>query len=425
MATVDLEKVRSFRTSVSRNVQAARQPEFPRVRAEDLVLSRHPEEIFLSDALTIAKPITLHIMDPMEEIHYATGVWLWQYLVRTNAAGYFIALSGGLDSSTVALFVYGMAKLALASIRKGEQTTLTDLRRITGDESFDPKNPEEIVNRLLHTCYMGTVNSGEDTKSRAKQLSERLGGYHSDITIDEAVIAHESIIEKALGFRARYEVEGGSRAENLAKQNIQARNRMVVQYELAQLSTTARKLPRAGAALLVLGSGNVDENLRGYYTKYDASSADISPLGSISKNDAKAFQGWARDNWDLPIMNDFIYATPTAELLPLSAGVQSDESENEMGMSYDELSTFGILRKVEKLGPWSAYQRLLGDWKDTRPELRPSDIAEKVYRKFLLLFRLLVFFSSTDWRRILSQLCAQSPQGSYHYTQCPSLRLQP
>jgi hypothetical protein len=37
----------------------------------------------------------------------------------------------------------------------------------------------------------------------------------------------------------------------LAKQNIQARNRMIVAYELAQLSTTARNLPRAGAALLV------------------------------------------------------------------------------------------------------------------------------------------------------------------------------
>lgn len=35
-------------------------------------------------------------------------------------------------------------------------------------------------------------------------------------------------------------------------------DRLVVAYELAQLSTTARKLPRAGASLLVLGSGNVD-----------------------------------------------------------------------------------------------------------------------------------------------------------------------
>jgi NAD+ synthase (glutamine-hydrolysing) len=40
------------------------------------------------------------------------------------------------------------------------------------------------------------------------------------------------------------------------------------------VSTAAREMPRAGASLLVLGSGNVDENLRGYYTKYDASVSD-------------------------------------------------------------------------------------------------------------------------------------------------------
>ena len=60
------------------------------------------------------------------------------------------------------------------------------------------------------------------------------------------------------GFKPRYSVEGGSWGENMAKQNIQARNRMVVAYELAQLSTQARGLPRAGTPLLVLGSGNVD-----------------------------------------------------------------------------------------------------------------------------------------------------------------------
>lgn len=121
------------------------------------------------------------------------------------------------------------------------------------------------------------------------------------------------------------------------------------------------------------------KNLRGYYTKYDASSADLAPLGSISKNDAKAFQRWARDNWDLPILTEFIEATPTAELLPLSAGVQSDESEEEMGLSYEELSIFGILRKVDKLGPWSAYLRLLSEWKH-RAGYGPAQIAEKVYR---------------------------------------------
>ena len=77
---------------------------------------------------------------------------------------------------------------------------------------------------------------------------------------------------------------------------------MVVSYELAQLSTTARNLSRSGAPLLVLGSSNVDEILRGYYTKYDTSSADLAPLGSISKDDIKRFQRWAKDKWDLPIL---------------------------------------------------------------------------------------------------------------------------
>lgn len=76
--------------------------------------------------------------------------------------------------------------------------------------------------------------------------------------------AHHNIIRSTLDFDPKYAIEGGSAAENLALQNIQARNRMVVSYELAQLSTTARETPRAGASLLVLGSGNVDENLRGY-----------------------------------------------------------------------------------------------------------------------------------------------------------------
>lgn len=39
----------------------------------------------------------------------------------------------------------------------------------------------------------------------------------------------------------------------------------------------------------MLGSGNVDEALRGYMTKYDCSSADINPIGGFSKVDLKSF----------------------------------------------------------------------------------------------------------------------------------------
>ncbi|KAI0444889.1 NAD+ synthase [Xylaria telfairii] len=376
-ATINLEEIRSFRSSIARNVQAAAQMDYPRVEF-DVRLSRSAEDIYLSDSLQFSRAKELRILDPMPEIWMATSVYLWQYLVRTSSAGFFLSLSGGLDSSTVALFVYGMAKVVLSSIESGSKTTLADLRRVTGLKDLVPKTPEEIVNLLLTTCYMGTVNSSEETRSRAEMLSKKIGAYHMSIQIDATVQANLSIVKHALNFEPKYTIEGGTQAENLALQNIQARSRLVTQYMLAQLATTARDTPRKGSALLVLTSGNVDENLRGYYTKYDASSGDLAPLGSISKNDAKLFQRWVIDAWNLPIMNSFIEATPTAELLPLTAGVQEDEVE--MGLTYAELSLFGLLRRVERLGPWSCYLHLLGFWKG---KLKPQQIAEKT----MLFFR--------------------------------------
>jgi NAD+ synthase (glutamine-hydrolysing) len=61
-----------------------------------------------------------------------------------------------------------MAKVVLQSINAGEESTLSDLRRIIGDGAFMPKDPEDIVKHLLHTAYTGTVNSGSKTRSRAK-----------------------------------------------------------------------------------------------------------------------------------------------------------------------------------------------------------------------------------------------------------------
>jgi NAD+ synthase (glutamine-hydrolysing) len=61
--------------------------------------------------------------------------------------------------------------------------------------------------------------------------------------------------------------------------------------------------------------------------------------------------------------------------------VQDDESDAEMGLTYEELSTFGLLRIPERLGPWSAYLRLLSDWK-SRPGFGPREIAGKVCKFF-------------------------------------------
>merc|ERR1712226_421749 len=93
-----------------------------------------------------------------------------------------------------------------------------------------------------------------------------------------------------------------------------------------------------GGSLLVLGSANVDEALRGYYTKYDCSAADINPIGGINKRDLKAFLKWSAKNKGIDVLENVANAMPTAELRPEEGGAADAQSdEKDMGMSYEEL----------------------------------------------------------------------------------------
>jgi NAD+ synthase (glutamine-hydrolysing) len=216
--------------------------------------------------------------------------------------------------------------------------------------------------------------SSVETRSRAKELSAAIGSKHTDMNIDAMFQAFKDTFAASTDFQPAFRSEGGSPTENLALQNIQARTRMVTAYLYAQLMPTVRQRP-GGGGLLVLGSGNVDECLRGYLTKYDCSSADINPIGGVSKTDLKAMLRWAQTEFDLPILDDFITATPTAELEPITENyVQSDEVD--MGMSYNDLSVFGRLRKEQKLGPFAMWQKLVFEWK----EYSPREVADKVKR---------------------------------------------
>lgn len=89
---------------------------------------------------------------------------------------------------------------------------------------------------------------------------------------------------------------------------------------------------------------------------------------------------------------------PTAELEPITETyVQADEVrvprlsdadfdltltltwlvrvKADMGMTYDELSVLGRLRKVEKCGPYSTFTKMVHEW---GARLSPWQIAEKV-----------------------------------------------
>ena len=133
---------------------------------------------------------------------------------------------------------------------------------------------------------MATANNSEETKSRAQDLAKQIGSSHFSIVIDVAVDAILAIWKTAMNIMPRFRVNGGTNIENAALQNVQARLRMVLSYFFAQLCLWSAGRP---GSLLVLGSANVDESLRGYFTKYDCSSADLNPIGSISKTDLRSF----------------------------------------------------------------------------------------------------------------------------------------
>lgn len=120
------------------------------------------------------------------------------------------------------------------------------------------------------------MNSSKETRQRASQLAEAIGSYHLDVNIDPIFSAFTEVDSRAFGGRKlRFESQGGTAQESLSLQNIQSRSRLVLAYQLASTITLARKRP-GGGTLLVLGSANVDECLRGYFTKYDNSSVSAS-----------------------------------------------------------------------------------------------------------------------------------------------------
>ena len=114
------------------------------------------------------------------------------------------------------------------------------------------------------------ANSSPATRGCAKDLAQKIGIYHLDFNINTVVNAITTLFTAITLLVPRYKMHGGTQTTNLALQNIQARTRMVMSYLFAQLLLSVRgrnsNNPENSSpgSLLVLGSANVDESLRGY-----------------------------------------------------------------------------------------------------------------------------------------------------------------
>ena len=259
IATVDLEEVRAFRFAPSRGLQAVRSPAYERIETS---FSLSEENANLNPNVGPSSPRKVRYHLPEEEIAMGPACWLWDYLRRSKLAGFLVPLSGGIDSCATAVIVYSMCRIVLQAIKCDNEQVISDVKRIAGAYEKDgwlPKTPQQLCRNIFHTLYMGmATQSSAETRSRAKELARSIGAYHTDLDIDDIFNAQRNTFTKATGFEPSFKVYGGTQAENLALQNIQARSRMVTAYQFSQLLPTVRKRP-SGGGLLVLGSANCDE----------------------------------------------------------------------------------------------------------------------------------------------------------------------
>lgn len=93
----------------SRSVQAATEKEYPRIKIHEFTMC--PSDYKHQLSLRCSPSFPVHYFTPEEEIEMSTACWLWDYLRRSGQSGFFLPLSGGVDSSSVASLVFSMCNM--------------------------------------------------------------------------------------------------------------------------------------------------------------------------------------------------------------------------------------------------------------------------------------------------------------------------
>lgn len=302
------------------------------------------------------------VISKEEEFVQASALALFDYLRKSKSKGFVLSLSGGADSSTIAILIAEMVRRGLAEL--GQSVFCTKI----GVE-YNPETPfseKELVGKLLTTAYQGTKNSSTDTFESAKTLAESIGAVFYSWTIDEEVNSYTQKIETAIGRKLTWE------KDDITLQNIQARSRSPIIWMLANLNNA-----------LLLNTSNRSEGDVGYSTMDGDTSGSISPIAAVDKFFILHWLKWAEKNLDRPGLTLVNSLQPSAELRPLER-TQTDEAD---------LMPYSVILEIEKLAirdrrsPMDVYLILVEELD------LPGPVLKEYIKKF---FRL---WSRNQWKR--------------------------
>ncbi|MEL7002757.1 MAG: nitrilase-related carbon-nitrogen hydrolase, partial [Bacteroidota bacterium] len=200
------------------------------------------------------------------EFAQASALALFDYLRKSRSNGFVLSLSGGADSSSIAILVSEMVKRGIAELGVKEFIKKSGLN-LTIDDAWDIEQvTKSIVGHIFSCAYQGTVNSSTSTLDSAKALAEDIGATFYHWNIDEEVESYTSKMEKALGRQLAWETD------DITLQNIQARSRSPIIWMMANIKNA-----------LLLTTSNRSEGDVGYATMDGDTSGSIAPISAVDK----------------------------------------------------------------------------------------------------------------------------------------------
>jgi NAD+ synthase (glutamine-hydrolysing) len=209
-----------------------------------------------------------------------------------------------------------------------------------------PADARQWVRRLLTCVYQSTRNSGNVTRSAAREVAEALGGEFIEFDVDALVQQYIALGSQAEGRPLSWETD------DLALQNIQARARSPGVWLLANLR----------GALLVATS-NRSEAAVGYATMDGDTSGGISPIAGIDKAFLRRWLVWYEQQGPegigpIAALGAVNRQEPTAELRPTAAG-QTDEADL---MPYELLDAIERAAIRDKRSPMEVFKIMQADF---------------------------------------------------------------
>ena len=299
-----------------------------------------------------------------DEFIDAFSLGLSDYLFKSNLNGFALSLSGGLDSSSIAILTYEMIKRILE--KQGIETLNKKFNLNLIPSGNIHSNIKKVINKILFTAYQETENSTKETKRSAKILSDFIGSNHFEWSIDSEV---KSITEKISNKTSKiYSWE----ENDITLQNVQARVRSPYIWFIANANN-----------LLLLSTSNRSESSVGYSTMDGDSSGSISPIAGIDKVFIKDLLKYLREKYNYTCLDNVLSLKPSAELKPT----------NKKQFDEDDLMPYNILSEIERCfvkerkGPREIYNIL------KRKELSDDESLKKNIKNF---FKLL---ATNQWKR--------------------------